>query len=47
MTRFRTFTDRHPVIAMLIGWVLLLVIGLVILPADPPYVSERIHSSKT
>ena len=47
MIRFHNFTDRHPVISMFIGWLLLLVIGLVILPADPNDLGRPIHRSTT
>jgi hypothetical protein len=47
MTRFHNFTDRHPVISMFIGWLLLLVIGLVILPADPPGMERATYAQRS
>ena len=41
------FTDRHPVIAMFIGWVLLLAIGLLVLPADPQDLGRVTHTQRS
>lgn len=36
MKRARSYLNAHPVIAMALGWALVIAIGLLLLPADPP-----------
>ncbi|WP_166676883.1 hypothetical protein [Paraburkholderia caballeronis] len=39
----RDFTDAHPLISMLIGWLLLFAFAMAVLPPDPPYLDQPHH----
>lgn len=47
MSRLLRFSNHHPVISMLVGWLLLIAISMVILPPDPPSVDAAMHRSAT
>lgn len=45
--RIDTFTSRHPILSMLIGWLLFIAIVVAAVPKDPDYVDAVVHRSAT
>jgi hypothetical protein len=45
--RLNAFADRHPVLSMVAGWLLLIVITLAIVPEDPASVAQALHERAT
>lgn len=47
LKRFSTWTDKHPIAAILLGMFALWIFAMVFLPPDPPYLNQNQHRSNT
>jgi hypothetical protein len=47
MRRIDNFTARHPILSMIVGYLLLVAFALKFLPPDPPSVDVVAHRSTT
>ena len=47
MKRLNTFADRHPVLSMVTGWLLLIAITLAVVPEDLASVAQALHERAT
>jgi hypothetical protein len=47
MKRLSAFSNRHPVLSQIVGWILVAIIALVALPKDPDYVDAAVHAGRT
>lgn len=47
LKRLSAWSDDNPLISFLVGWIVLTVIVLTLLPADPPYVNQHVNRSAT
>jgi len=45
MKRLNAFSERHPLLSILAGYLLIVAIALVVLPADPPSVDAAIQKT--
>lgn len=45
--RLNAFANRHPILSMIAGWLLVIVATLVLVPADPPSVAQALHERAT
>lgn len=45
--RLSRLSDRHPVLSMIVGALVLVVLAMLILPPDPPSVDAAMHRSVT
>ncbi len=45
--RLNHFADRHPVLSMVAGWLLLIAITLAVVPEDPASVAQALHERAT
>lgn len=43
MKRLNAFTDAHPLLAIVLGYLVLVAIVLVVVPADPASVAQAMH----
>lgn len=39
--------DRHPLVAIALGYLLIVVIALVAIPSDPDYIDAAVHAGRT
>jgi hypothetical protein len=44
LRRFNRLSDRHPVLSIALGLLVIVIFGLVFLPADPPNLGITIHA---
>ncbi|WP_233854038.1 hypothetical protein [Paraburkholderia sp. HD33-4] len=47
MKKINRYLDRHPLLAIALGALLLVVIVLVAVPKDPDYVDAAVHMGKS
>jgi hypothetical protein len=45
--KFSRFMDKHPLLAMALGYLLIVAIVLTVIPADPASVAQALHERAT